>query len=79
MADPDLLPELVVPGHHLGDSPGALGDHHEVDDDQDQEYDHPHNITAPHNEVAESTDNLTGCAWAFVTPQKDETCGGHVV
>ncbi len=47
-------------GAHLGNAPGALGDDHEVDDDQDREHHHADGVVATDDEFAEGLDHLAG-------------------
>ncbi|MNZ55842.1 hypothetical protein D3C78_737780 [compost metagenome] len=63
---------------HLGNTPGALGHHHEVDDHQDREdHDTDHVVTADHH-LAEGLDHLTGGLVAIVTVEHHHPRGGDV-
>ena len=58
---------------HLGHALGPLGNHHELDDRQDQE-DHPaHHVVTAHHEGAERADHLAG-----VGLEQDQARAGHV-
>jgi len=63
---------------HLGNPPGALGDHHEVNDHQDREHhDTDHVVTADHH-LTEGLDHLTGGGVAVLAVEHDHAGGRHV-
>ena len=63
---------------HLGNPPGALGHHHEVDDHQDREHhDTDHVVTADHH-LTERLDHLTGGGVAVLAVEHHHPRGGHV-
>ncbi len=49
-------------GRYLGHTPGATVDDCKLNDHQDQEDHHTHDIIPAHDEVAEGGDDLTGFA-----------------
>src|SRR3546814_15901796 len=55
----------------LGDTAGTLGNHHEVDDDQNDEHHDTDGEIAAHQKVAEGFDNLTGGIRTLVPMQQD--------
>ena len=63
---------------HLGDAPGAFGDHHEVDHHQNQEHHQTDGEVAAHQELAERLDHLAGGSAAFVAFHQHHPGGGHV-
>ena len=60
-------------GGNLGDAAGALGNHDEIDQHQNQEHHHPDDIIAADNEIAERLDHV-----ACVPVQEDQARGRHV-
>ncbi|MDT4836844.1 hypothetical protein FQZ97_705580 [compost metagenome] len=62
----------------LGDALRALGDHHEVDHDQDREDDETDRKVATDQEVAEGFDHGTGRARAGVAFEQHDAGGRHV-
>ena len=66
------------PRAHLGDTPGALGDHHEVDDHEDREdHDTDHVVTADHH-LAEGLDHLARGRMAVVAVEQHDAGGRDV-
>ena len=63
---------------HLGDAPGALGDHHEVDHHQDEEHDEADEDVAADDEAPEGLDDVPGRARPLGAVQQDEPRGGDV-
>ena len=47
-------------GGDLGDAPGALRDHHKVDDHKNDENDQTHGVVAANHELPEGFDHLPG-------------------
>ena len=62
----------------FGDTPGTLGDHHEVDGHQDQEQRQAHGKVAAHQELTEGFDHLAGRVGAGVAFHQDHPRGRHV-
>ena len=60
-------------GRHLGHAARTRGDHHELDDDEDEEHHQPDDEIAAHDEVAEAVDHRAG-----VAVEQDEPGGGDV-
>ena len=79
--DGHLLARQGIQGEacaHFGDAPGALGDHHEVDDHQNGEHHGTdHVVTADHH-ITEGLDHLAGGALAFLAMQQHDAGGGDV-
>ena len=48
----------MLPERHFGDAFAALGDHHELDDREDQEHHRADHVVAAHHELPESADHL---------------------
>jgi hypothetical protein len=63
---------------HLRDAPGALGHHDKVDDEQDHEYHHAHDVVAADHHFAEGLDHMPGRALPRVAVQQHDTGRGHV-
>ena len=63
---------------HLGDPPGALGHHHEVDDHQDREDHQTDHVVAADHHLAEGLDHLARGIAPFMTVKQHHTGGGHV-
>ncbi len=63
---------------HFGDTARTLGDHHEIDHDQDGEHHDPHGEVAAHQEVAEGLDHLAGGVRTGMALQQHHARGGHV-
>ena len=62
---------------YLGNTPCALGDHHEVDHREDGEHDDAHRIIAADQEVGKRLDHLAGRIGTGVAVQQHGTGGGH--
>ena len=63
---------------HLGNPPGTLGHHHEVDDHQNREdHDTDHVVAADHH-LAEGLDHLTGGGMTVLAVEHHHPRGGHV-
>ena len=60
------------------DAAGALGHHHEVDDDEDREDHDADGVVAADDELAEGLDHLAGGIGAGVAVQQHDPGGGHV-
>ena len=65
-------------GGHLGHTPRALGDHHEVDDDQDQEHHQTHRVVAADDELTEGLDHLARRIRAGMALEQHHPRRGHV-
>jgi hypothetical protein len=65
-------------GRHLRDALRALGDHHEVDDHQDDEHHQADDEVAADHHVAEGLDHMAGRMRALVAVQQHHAGGGHV-
>src|SRR5690554_6476460 len=65
-------------GSYLGDTPGSLGDNHEVDDYQDQEHHQAHGKVTPDQELTESFDHLARGIPPLVTLKQHHTGRGYV-
>ncbi len=65
-------------GAHFGDAAGTLGDHHEVDDGEDDEHHDADGVVAADEEVAEGLDHLAGGVGAVVAVHQDDAAGGDV-
>ncbi len=65
-------------GADFGDAPRALGDHHEVDDDQDGEHHQADGVVAAHHEVAEGLDHLARRVGPGMAFQQDHPGGRDV-
>ena len=63
---------------HLGDAGRALGDDHEVHDDQDREHDQADDEVALHHQLAEGLDGLARRLRALVAVAQDQARGGEV-
>ncbi len=63
---------------HFSDTPGTLGDNHEVDDNEDDKHHDTHGEVAAHQEVTKRLDHFT-CRRATGVPfHQDDTGGGDV-
>jgi hypothetical protein len=60
------------------DAPGALGDHHEVDDHEDSEHHHTDHVVAADDHLTEGLDHFTGGCVAFLAVEHDHPGGGDV-
>jgi hypothetical protein len=60
-------------GRHFGDTPGALGDDDEIDQDQNQEDDQADDVIAVDDVIAERFDDMPG-----ITIQQDQPGRGNV-
>ena len=65
-------------GGHFGDAAGTFGDYHEIDHHEDHENDHPDQVVASDDEVAEGHDHLAGGMGSLVSVQQDDPRGGHI-
>ena len=65
-------------GGDLGDAAGALGDDHEVHDEEDGEEDDTDDDVTAHEEAAERLDDVAGGGGAFVAVAEDEAGGCDV-
>jgi len=63
---------------NFGNTPGALGDHHEVDDHQDGEHHRTHYVVAADHHLTKRLDHLAGRIAAFVTIEQHDTRRGYV-
>ncbi len=63
---------------NLGNTPGTLGDHHEVDDHQDGEHHDTDHVVAADHHLAEGLDHLAGGRVAILAVQQHHAGGGHV-
>src|SRR5690606_25049071 len=83
--------EIGVDGHLLarhgiegeacadfGNTPGTLGDHHEVDDHQNREHHDTDHVVAADHHIAESLDHMPGCR-APLVPMDQYHAGGRDV
>ena len=66
------------PCRHLRDAAGALGDHHEVHDQEDGEQDDADHDVAAHQEAAECLHHVPGRQRAFITVAQDQPRGRDV-
>jgi hypothetical protein len=62
----------------LGDAAGALGDHDEIDDDQDHEDGEADDDLAAHQEFAERADHAARRAVTFMAVRQDQAGRGEV-
>jgi hypothetical protein len=62
----------------FGDTPGAFGDHHEVDDHEHDEDDDSDRVVAADQKVAERFDHLAGRIRAGMSVEQDHARGRHV-
>ena len=62
----------------FGHARRALGDHDEVDDDEDQKHDETHDDIAADDKLSEAFNHMAGRGRAFLAVQKDETGGGDI-
>ncbi len=62
----------------FGDAAGALGDDHEVHDDEDREHDDADHEIAAHHEIAERLDDVAGGRRALVPAREDQARRGEV-
>ncbi len=60
------------PRRNFGNAPCALGNHHQVDDQQDQEHKQSDGKVAAYQESAESLDHMTGCRAAFMAVNQND-------
>ena len=65
-------------GRDLGDPCRALGDNHEVHHQDDGEDDHPDDEVAPHHQLTEGSDHLTGRIVALVAVGQHQPRRGQV-
>ncbi|MNH01918.1 hypothetical protein D3C79_611430 [compost metagenome] len=63
---------------HLGNTPGALGHDHEVDDHEDREHHRTDHIVAADHHFAEGLDHLACGAVTFLAVEHDHAGGGDV-
>ena len=66
------------PSSNFGDSTGAFGDHHEIDDEQDREENQADHHVAAHQETAKGGDDMAGGERPFVAVAEDQPGGGDV-
>ena len=57
---------------HFGDAARALGDDHEIDDDQDREHDQADHEIALHDQLAEGLNDIAGSGGAFIAVAQDQ-------
>jgi hypothetical protein len=62
----------------FGDAARALGDHHEVHDDEDREHDDADHEVAAHHELAERLDDVARGRGAFVAVRQDQPGRGKI-
>ena len=62
---------------YLGNTPCALGNHHEVDHRENGKHDDAHRIVAADQEVGEGLDHLAGRIGTSVAMKQHGTGGGH--
>lgn len=63
---------------HLGNAPGALGNHHEVDDHEDGEHYRTDDVVAADHHFTEGLDHLARSAVAFLAVKHDHAGGSDV-
>ncbi len=63
------------PCRDFGNTPGALRDHHKLDDHDDQEDDHTQDVVAFDHELPEGVDHLTGVSLAQNQPRGRDVQG----
>ena len=63
---------------HFGDPFAPFGDHHEVDDHQDDEHHNTDHVVAADHHFTEGLDHLTGGVATFVTVEQYHARRGHV-
>ena len=66
------------PRSHFGDAACALGDHHEIDGDEDEKDNNTNDEVATHHQLRETADNVSGCRWTLMAVRKDEPGRCHV-
>ena len=63
---------------YFGDAPGALGDHDEIDQRQDDEHHDADRVVAPHQKVTEGLDHLAGSVRTGVPVKQHDSRRSHV-
>ena len=65
-------------GGDLGDAAGTFGDHHEVDENEDQKDDDADHVVAADHKPAEGLDDLAGRQDSLVAVEQDDAGGRNV-